>query len=256
MKASNASKIQRIVYSALFAAVLLWSFTGLDISPERLIRGIPQLWGTLLAMFAHPDWSYAPDVMTGLRESVQIAVIGTLIGSVLALPFGAIAATNITPFRFISSGGKLVLGAVRTFPELVLALVFIKALGPGAFAGALAVGFHSIGTMGKLYAERIEATEEGAIEALRATGASPLQVFCHAIWPDITPDLLSFALYRLDINVRAATILGIVGAGGVGTLLQFQIGKDWPKVGLILLGIIVTVGCIDAISSRLRAKLV
>lgn len=250
-----AFNTRRAISIVLFVIALGWSFSGLDISLERIGRGIPQLGQTLWTMFAHPDWSYAPDVLTGLRESVQIAIIGTLIGSILALPFGALAAKNLNRFRAVSRAGKLALNAIRTFPELVLALVFIKALGPGAFAGALAVGFHSVGTMGKLYAERIENTESGAIEALRAAGASPVQVFRHAIWPDITPDLLSFSLYRLDLNVRAATILGIVGAGGVGTLLQFQIGKDWPKVGLILIGIIVTVGCIDAVSSVLRKKL-
>ena len=250
-----AETARLIVYVALSLGVLGWAFSGLEVSRERVLRGVPQMFSILKEMFGPPDWSYTSRVLTGLRESLQIAALGTAIAAVLALPFGALAARNLSPLRPVSFLGKTILNMIRTFPELVLALVFIKAIGPGPFAGVLAVGFHSIGMIGKLYAERIETVDGAALEALAAAGASPLEVFRHGIIPEVLPDFLSFALYRFDLNVRAATVLGLVGAGGIGTLIQFQIGNDWPKVGTILVGIIITIGLVDALSARLRAQL-
>lgn len=244
------------LYVALSLAALAWSLSGLEVSGERLAKGLPQAGSILRAMFGPPDWSYAGKVANGLRESIQIAALGTAIAAILALPFGILAARNLSRLYALPLFGKTLLNLIRTFPELILALMFIKALGPGAFAGVLAVGFHSIGMIGKLYAERIETVDRGALEALAASGASPLLVFRHGVIPEVLPDFLSFALYRFDLNVRAATVLGLVGAGGVGTLLQFQIlAAAWPAIGTILIGIIVTVGLVDWLSARLRARL-
>jgi phosphonate transport system permease protein len=243
-------------YLLLSFAALVWAFSGMDVSGARLIRGLPQAGTILRQMFGPPAWDYVPQVATGLRESLQIAALGTAIATLAALPFGVLAARNLTRLPMLPLAGKLLLNLIRTFPELVLALVFIKALGPGPFAGVLAVGLHSIGMIGKLYAERIETVEKGALEALGAAGASPLEVFRYGVVPEVLPDFLSFALYRFDLNVRAATVLGIVGAGGVGTLLQIQsLASNWPAIGTILLGIIVTVGLVDLLSARLRARL-
>ncbi|MBV9865229.1 MAG: phosphonate ABC transporter, permease protein PhnE [Abitibacteriaceae bacterium] len=244
-----------VIYLVLSLAVLAWAFSGLEVSRERVLRGLPQMASLFKEMFFPPDWSYTPKVLTGLRESLQIAALGTAIAAVLALPFGALAARNLIPLRGVPFVGKTLLNMIRTFPELVLALVFIKALGPGPFAGVLAVGFHSIGMIGKLYAERIETVDKNALEALAAAGASPLEVFRYGVVPEVLPDFLSFALYRFDLNVRAATVLGLVGAGGIGTLIQFQINNDWPKVGTILVGIIITVGLVDFISAKFRSRL-
>lgn len=244
------------VYVVVSVAALVWSLGGLEVSLARIAAGLPQAASIVGRMFGPPDWSYAPKVLTGLRESLQIAALGTAIAAVLALPFGVLAARNLSRLYAMPLAGKVLLNMIRTFPELVLALVFIKALGPGPFAGVLAVGFHSIGMIGKLYAERIETVDRAALEALSASGASPIEVFRYGVVPEVLPDFLSFALYRFDLNVRAATVLGLVGAGGVGTLLQFQIlASAWPSVGTILLGIIVTVGLVDLISAKLRARL-
>jgi phosphonate transport system permease protein len=226
------------------------------VSAERIARGLPQVGTIVTAMFGPPDWSYADEVLVGLRESVQIAALGTAIAALLALPFGVLAARNLSRLPGLPLFGKLLLNLVRTFPELVLALVFIKALGPGAFAGVLAVGLHSVGMIGKLYAERIETVDRAALEALAAAGASPMEVFRYGVLPEVLPDFLSFALYRFDLNVRAATVLGLVGAGGVGTLLSLKSSAgDWPAIGTILIGIVATVGLVDAVSARLRARL-
>jgi phosphonate transport system permease protein len=245
------------VYIILSLMALVWSFTGLEVSPERIARGLPQASEILRQMFGNPDWGYFREkVIFGLKESLQIAALGTAIAAVLAIPFGVLAARNLSRLYALPFIGKVLLNMIRTFPELVLALVFIKALGPGPFAGVLAVGFHSIGMIGKLYAERIETVDKGALEALSASGASPVEVFRHGILPEVFPDFLSYALYRFDLNVRSATVLGLVGAGGVGTLLQFQfMASNWRTIGVILIGIIITVGLVDFVSARLRARL-
>lgn len=252
----RAGWVVPLVYGLLTLAALWWSLGGLEISPERLARGGPQMVSYLKLMFGKPAWDYTPKVVTGIRESIQIAGIGTAIAAVLAIPFGVLAARNLSRLAALPLFGKVVLNLIRTFPELILAIAFIKAIGPGPFAGVLAVGLHSVGMMGKLYAERIETVDQGALEALSASGASPLEVFRYGILPEVLPDFLSFALYRFDLNVRAATVLGLVGAGGIGTLLQLQrLGNNWPAIGVILIGIIVTVGLVDFGSAKLRARL-
>ena len=255
MKPRTASTVWMV---AILLAFFASSLTGLDISGKRISEGLPKGASFLSQMFLHGDWTRetVSKALVGLRESLQIAALGTAIAAVLALPFGALAARNLTRLPAVPYLGKTILNLIRTFPELILAIAFIKALGPGAFAGVLAVSLHSVGMIGKLYAERIETVDKGAIEALVAAGASPGEVFRHGIVPEVLPDFLSFALYRFDLNVRSASVLGLVGAGGIGALLELQRNaQNWPGIGVILIGIIITVGCVDYFSSKLRARL-
>ena len=241
---------------ALIIGALCWSLSGLGISEKRLHEGAGRAGSLLAVMFLHPDWSYLPKVITGIRESLQIAALGTFFAALLALPFGALAARTAGRFALLPFGGKLCLNVIRTFPEIILAIAFIRALGPGPLAGVMAISVHSVGMIGKLYAERIESVDRGTLEALGAAGASPLETFVHGVVPEVLPDFLSFALYRFDLNVRSASVLGIVGAGGVGTLLELQRNSDnWPAIGVILMAIVVTVGSVDYASSRMRARL-
>lgn len=241
--------------AAILLAFFVWSLSGMEISPKRIAEGLPKGASILQLMF-HADWSYLTKVRDGLVQSIQIAALGTALAAILALPFGALAARNLARLPGLPYLGKTILNLIRTFPELILALAFIKALGPGAFAGVLAVALHSIGMIGKLYSERIESVDKGAIEALTASGASPMEVFRHGIVPEVLPDFVSFALYRFDLNVRSASVLGLVGAGGIGMLLELQRNaQNWQAMGLILLGIIITVGCVDFFSGKLRARL-
>jgi phosphonate transport system permease protein len=244
------------------AAVLvyIWAVTGIDFTGIK-----PTAKDFTIAIFKgllHPDWKYVynpegEDLLRGLLDTLAIAVLGTFISAVLCIPFAFWAARNISRFKPVSAAGKGVLIFIRTFPELVLAIMFIKAVGPGAFAGALALGLHSIGMLGKLYSEAIEGMDNGPVEALTACGANRLQTLWLAVIPQVLPEFFSFTLYRFEISVRSASILGIVGAGGIGTPLIFALeGRAWPRVGIILLGIIVTVTLIDWISGYLRRKLV
>ena len=145
--------------------------------------------------------------------------------------------------------GKFILVFIRTFPEIVLAIMFIKAVGPGAFAGVLAVSIHSIGMLGKLFSESLENMDHGAEEAILSVGGTKSDALFLATLPDIMSQLLSYTLYRFEIAVRSASIVGMVGAGGIGTPLLFAIQtRTWSRVGIILLGIVVTVTVIDWIS--------
>lgn len=252
------------IYTLLTIVALWWSLGALDMDWARLARRGPQIRELFNQMFGAPAWGMPQKDLLNLfgqigqrlKESFQIAALGTALAAVLALPFAALAARNLWPVPAIPAVGKIVLNIIRTFPELMLAIAFIKAVGPGPFAGLLAVGIHSIGMMGKLYSERIESVDKGAIEALTATGASPLEIFRHAIVPEVLPDFLSFILYRFDLNIRSASVLGLVGAGGIGVLLDLRIkGGAWNSIGIILLSIILTVTLVEFFSSRLRAKL-
>ncbi|WP_148235768.1 phosphonate ABC transporter, permease protein PhnE [Thermaerobacter marianensis] len=232
----------------VLAALYAWAFQGVSFSlvgdPGPVFRGL-----------FSPNWDYAGKVWEGVAESLQIAFLGTLIASVAAVPFGFLGARNVAAAASVV--GKGLLDAIRTFPELVLAIIFMAAVGPSPFAGVLAVGFHSIGTVGKLYAEAVEAVDRDPIEALQAVGASPLMTFWHGVLPQVLPEFLSYALYRFEINIRAATVVGVIGAGGIGTSLIFNVQlRNWENVGMVLLGILATVLVVDAVSSRLRGRLV
>lgn len=241
-------------------AIYVWAFAGmpkLELKESAIlaIKGITN-------GFLHPDWGYiydpeGEDLLRSLLETLGIAVLGTFISAILCVPLAFIAARNMSKHRWISSVGKFILSAIRVFPELILALLFIKAVGLGPFAGILALGLHSIGMLGKLIAESIENLEFGAAEALTASGANKIQTLWFAIVPEVMPAFMSYTLYRFEISVRAAAILGIVGAGGIGAPLIFALnGHSWDRVGIILIGIIIMVTIIDLISSSIRKRLV
>ncbi|MFC5471411.1 phosphonate ABC transporter, permease protein PhnE [Cohnella suwonensis] len=245
---------------AAIVAVYVWAFDGLPFDGIK-----PTAWQITKAVFRglfHPDWDYVylaegEDLLRGLGETLAIALLGTAISVVLTVPFALWASRNLVKTRLFSGASTFTLSLIRTFPDLIMAIIFIKAVGPGAFAGVLTIGINSIGMLGKLNAEAIEDLDMGPSEALKACGANRLQTIWHAIVPQAIPAYLSFALFRLEINVRSAAILGAVGAGGIGTPLIFAMeGRSWNRVGIILLGIIALVTAIDWLSGIIRRKLV
>lgn len=258
-KRKKTSFYRFVIYGSLLI-VYIWAFSGVPVEGIKDTAG--QITKAIMSGIFNPDWDYVSlpdgeDLLHGLVDTLAIAVLGTFISAFLCIPFAFWAATNISKRRFVSGSGKFVLSLIRTFPEIVMALLFIKAVGPGSFAGVLALGLHSIGMLGKLYAEGIENIDNGPIEALVATGANRFQVLVYAVLPQVLPDFLSYTLYRFEINVRSASILGVIGAGGIGTPLIFALSsRNWPRVGIILLGIIVMVMIIDFISSFIRKRIV
>jgi phosphonate transport system permease protein len=151
---------------------------------------------------------------------------------------------------------KLVINMVRTFPAIILAIMFFRGVGPGPLAGALALTVYTTGVLGKLYTEIVEAVDSRVLEAMESTGATPAQVWFFGLLPRVLPDFLAASLYRLESNVRTATILGMIGAGGIGTWLMMNLSaRNWERVGLLLMGMMVTVMLVDVASGHLRRRL-
>ena len=193
--------------------VFIWSTVSLGFKLDRLVELPAKLASLFEQMFLPPDWGYLSDALPEMMISIEMAWIGTLIGAALSLPLGFFAAHNVSP-RPVSVTIRVLLDAIRAFPEIVLAVViFVPIAGLGPFAGALAIGIHSVGTLGKLTAEAIESIDPGPVEAARASGASGLQAQRWGVLPQVLPEIIAFWLYRFEVNVRAAAVLGVVGAG-------------------------------------------
>ena len=241
-------------------AIVVWSCTGINFGGIKATAG--QIAGAIFSGIFHPDWSYVyngsgEDLISQLWQTLCIAFLGTFISAIISLPFAFWAAHTKHKKWYTSRIGKIVLAIIRSFPEIVLALMFIKAVGPGSAAGVLALGFHSVGMLAKLFSEAIENLEDGPNDAIRAVGGSKIHVIMFSILPNLMPALISNTLYRFDVSVRSASILGLVGAGGIGYPLIIALQyRQWNRVGVILLGIIAMAVVIDWISGMIRKKLV
>ncbi|ADU31257.1 phosphonate ABC transporter, permease protein PhnE [Evansella cellulosilytica] len=257
-KRSKSKVIRNILIAIALIALYLWTFLTIEIRWERVFseRTIDNFTRVIPQLFS-PDWSAFGKVMGLMWETLQMAYTGTLLAAILAIPFGFFAASNVTKSKVLNTLSKGALDAIRAFPELVLALMFVAAIGPRPFAGVLAIAIGSIGMLGKLYSEVIESIDMNVVEALEANGANKIQVLYYGIIPQIIPEFLSYAIYRFEIDVRASTILGIIGAGGIGTLVTIATqNRNWDEVGMILLVIIVVVTVIDYLSAAIRKRIV
>jgi phosphonate transport system permease protein len=203
------------------------------------------------------DWSYLGNAADAMLESIWIAWVGTVIGAALSLPIGFFGAKNVSS-PAVSNVVRQVLNAIRAFPEIVLVIVvFIPIAGLGAPAGALAIGLHSIGTLGKLTAEVVEGIDPGPVEAARAAGGRPLQVQRWGVLPQVMPEIVAFWLYRFEINVRAGVILGAVGAGGIGVVFQETLAyRRYDKAAVAILVVIVATILIDLVSGWVRRRII
>lgn len=261
-KKSIYTRYSWILWAGITLVVYLWAILGLDFSGIQ--ESARKVTGSIFYGLFHPDLAYiyngsGEDLVSLIVQTLAIAFLGTFVSAILSVPFAFWAARTEQNKHFHprSTSGKLVLVFIRTFPEIVLAIMFIKAVGPGSFAGVLAVSIHSIGMLGKLFSEAIENMDRGADEALKAAGGRKADIWLLATFPTILPEFINYTLYRFEIAVRSASILGMVGAGGIGTPLLFAIQtRSWSRVGVILLGIIIMVTLIDWLSGNLRKRLV
>lgn len=205
-----------------------------------------------------PRWSYLPELMQPLWDTLNIATLGTLGGVILAVPVAFMAARNTTPSRLLLR--PIALGIIvtsRSINSLIWALLLVAIIGPGLLAGIIAIALRSIGFIGKLLYEAIEEIDEKQVEAVRATGASGLQVMHYGIVPQILPAFFGITVFRWDINIRESTILGLVGAGGIGLKLQSSLNVlAWPQVTMILLLILLTVVASEWISAKVRSAII
>jgi phosphonate transport system permease protein len=224
---------------------------------SRVMRGLENNLVRLLRGFLEPNWETAPLAVSAMTETFFMAVLGTAIGAVLAFPLSFLGAANLVGSTRWSIPGKTLLVAIRTFPEILLAIIFVVAAGPGPTAGIMAMGIHSIGFLGKIFADVIESIDAGPSEAIRATGGNSLHVFFYSVVPQVLPEFASTSLYRFEINLRAATVLGLVGAGGIGLpMIQRIQFRRWDEVSMLLIVIVGVIIVVDAVSSRIRRRLV
>jgi len=207
-----------------------------------------------------PDFSYFLDFSKNalpylLLETIAIAFLGSLIGAVFALPFAFMSARNIVP-KWVAHIGTFIIALIRTFPAFVYGLMFIRVTGPGPFTGVLTLAVSGIGMTAKLFAESIEDLDMGIIESLDASGCNTIQKIRYGIIPQLMTNFLSTAIYRFEINVKNASILGLVGAGGIGYPILAAMGAyRWKDAGTLLFGLIVVILVIDYFSGRIRKKL-
>jgi len=236
--------------------VVVAAFWHLDIAWERLAK-LPSEGAEYFAkLFFSPDWSQFGKAVAATVSSVQMAWIGTVIAAILSLPLSFLAAANITP-RAVWFPMRLLFDIIRAVPELILAIAILAVTGLTPFTGALAIGIHSIGTLGKLSFEAIESVETGPIEAARASGASRSQIIRWGIWTQVQPEILSVWLYRFEVNVRAGAVLGLIGAGGIGQMLIENIRyRRWEVIGVLLIVVVVATILIDLASGTVRGKII
>lgn len=210
----------------------------------------------ILKRIFNPTWAYFPKVLPPLVDTIKMSVMGSVIGSTLALPFAILASTNINHHGGVVAVLRVALNIVRTLPTLVIASVCALIFGLGTFAGTVAITIFTFGIVAKMLYESIETIDMGAFEAMEALGANKFQAFWSACFPQILPTYLSHCLYSFEINVRAAAILGYVGAGGLGILMNERIGwRDYESLGMVLLTLFVVVLLIENTSQYLRRKL-
>ncbi len=245
----------RALVLALLLAVLAWAWSIAEMAPASLWRDRANM-AELGADFFPPDfidWRFYSERML---ESVAIALWGTLLAVVLGIPFGILCAGNVTP-GWLAFPVRRLMDCCRAINELVFALIFIAAVGLGPFAGVLAIFIHTTGVIAKLFSEAVEAIEPGPVEGIRGTGASKLQEIVFGILPQVMPLWISYTLYRFESNLRSATVIGIVGGGGIGmTFSDVMRSFQYEKGAAILLIVIVTVSVLDIVSQEIRRRFI
>ena len=242
---------------ALLLGLALYGFWRLEFSFARLGSGLGQIAHIVGMMFPPSPGTKLPLFLHALAETLAIALLGTLTAAVLAFPVGFLAAKNVVPNVFAHFAVRRFLDAIRGVDVLIWALIFINVVGLGPFAGILAIAVSDFGTFGKLFSEAVETADKRPVEGVVSTGGSDLHAVRFALLPEVFPVIASQVLYYFESNTRSATIIGIVGAGGIGLHLAEQIRVlEWDKVSFLILMILVTVAVIDWISSRLRLVII
>lgn len=253
---SIGGRTKFVIYLAAGAAFLAWSANALELSGGELLHSLPVI-GRYIGRMFPPDWSTLDDLWGPTLDTICIALWGTVIAFIIGLPLGILAAKNLNSSRAVRLTALTTLNVLRSVSELIWAIFFVSAVGLGPFPGALALGVNFGGILGRLYAEAIENVDPKPLEALRATGASHVQTIVFAVLPQVLPQIVSYNLYWFEVGVRSATVLGMIGAGGIGFELVSAIRLyDFRQTSAILLVILALVTVIDQASALLRASIV
>ena len=249
-------RLKQALWLVLAVAVLWFTARQIKFSPVAVMNGLPFMWDFITRLFP-PDLSYLPLLGTATVETIQIAIWGTLLAIILSIPLSLLGARNTSPHIIVFHVTRVFLNALRAINELVFALIFVSAVGLGPFAGVLAIALHATGMLAKFVAEEIESVDKGQIEAQLATGASRMQVILFGVIPQVIPAFIGYAIYRLDVSIRSATVLGLVGAGGLGfSLIQTMKLFKYHQTATCILVIFLLVLISDWICGKLRRKVI
>lgn len=249
----RASRGPVVAVLIIIVSIISIQVTGFDMTV--LAENGGRFWDILLSMFP-PNWDYMPSVWQPLFDTIKMSLLGSFIGSVLVIPFAVAASTNIVHSKVVVALMRLLLSIIRTLPTIVTALIATYIFGLGTLAGTTAIAIFTFAYVGKILYEEIETVDMGAFEAMEAMGASKVRAFSSAIVPQILPSYLSNCLFCFEGNVRYASILGYVGAGGLGLVLNEGIAwRMYPEVGMVIVALFVTVFIIESISRALRRRL-
>lgn len=243
---------------AVVAAVLffIWSARGTGFNLVVVTKGMPDFVGLMKKMYP-PNWATFPSLIAPFIETIQIAIVGSFVGSVIAIPTSLLAANTINQNQFLYVISKGIMNLIRTVPRLLYAALLVSAVGLGAFSGVVALVFFSLAIVAKLTSESLEAIDTGPLEALQASGANKLEVIKYAVLPQIAPSYISYSLYVLEVNIRTSAVLGMVGAGGIGQTLMTSLNLFmYKRAATIIVATFVMVFVIDLISMKLRERLI
>lgn len=235
----------------ILAIALMWAWEGADMRPMALYEDAANM-AAFVDGFFPPDFYEWPTLLEEMIITVQIAIWGTVLSVVCAIPFGILSSENMVPW-WVWQPVRRLMDMFRAINEIVFAMLFVVAVGLGPFAGVLALWIHTTGVLAKLFSEAVEAIDPQPVEGIKATGADKIQQVIFGVIPQVMPLWISYSLYRFESNVRSATVLGIVGAGGIGVILWEQIrGFNYAGTAATLIVIVVSVTLIDVVSQRLR----
>ncbi len=248
------SRMPLIILILLIVLYFSIQLTGFDLM--IVIQRTGKQLGAILGKIFKPNFAFLPNVWGPLIDTIKMSLLGTIIGCFFALPLSIIASSNINKNRFTLSLSRFLLGLVRTLPTIIIATIAALIFGLGTFAGTIAITIFTFGVVSKMLFESIETIDMGPFEAMESLGANKFEAFWSACVPQILPTYLSHCLYCFEMNIRAASILGYVGAGGLGLLINERIGwRDYNSLGTVLLALFIAVVAVDSLSTYFRKKL-
>ncbi|MGY5452833.1 phosphonate ABC transporter, permease protein PhnE [Agarivorans sp. MS3-6] len=240
-----------LFFWGLAIAALSWSWQGAEIAPMKIYNDAGNM-AELASDFFPPDFSDISYYLEEMLITLHIAIWGTIFSIILSVPFGLMCAENVVP-AWIYQPMRRLMDAARAINEMVFAMLFVVTVGLGPFAGVMALFIHTTGVLAKLFSEAVEAIDPGQVEGVRATGANKLEEIVYGVIPQVLPLWISFSLYRFESNVRSATVVGMVGAGGIGVILWESIrGFMFPQTCAVMIIIVATVSLLDVASQRVR----
>lgn len=248
--------IKLFCWISIFLMIIAWSIKGTSFNLYRIRLGIEGIFDIISRMLP-PNIMIIPRLIKPTIETVQMSIVGTLLAIIISIPLGIFAARNISPSPILYHLSRFILNALRSVPDVIFAVIFVSAVGLGPFPGTLAIGVSSSGMLGKFLGDSIENIDSGSLEALQSTGANKIQTIVYAVIPQILPEFISLSLFRWEMNFRASTILGIVGAGGIGFELMTSMRLfRYKEMTMTLIVILLVVAIVDFISSSIRKKII